>query len=414
VVQGAVRHVEITASPVRDAGGRIIAGIEVVRDVTERKRLSEEMAKTEKLESVGLLAGGIAHDFNNLLTGIFGNISLAKMHASGNELVGERLAEAEKASLRASELTRQLLTFAKGGIPIKKTQSIAGIITEAVGFTLSGSRVKAAFALPDDLPPLDVDAGQLHQVFNNLALNAIQAMPQGGVLTVTAARDRPAAGAVPRLPAGDYVRISIADTGDGISPDILPRIFDPYFTTKKTGTGLGLATVYSIVKKHGGGIAAGSRPGSGAVFDIYLPLSTGKAAIVPQKPPVMRGAGTILIMDDEQLILNTADQMLRTLGYRCTCSRDGVDAVSRYKAAFRSKAAYDAVILDLTVPGGLGGREAMQQLLAFDPRAVGIVSSGYSDDPVMADHRLHGFKGMLAKPYDAEALGRAIHSALQG
>ena len=406
---GTALDVEVTASPIRDAHGRIIAAIEVVRDVTERKRLTAEMAKTEKLESVGLLAGGLAHDFNNLLTGIFGNISLARMHADGNDLINERLVEAEKASLRASELTRQLLTFAKGGIPIKKTQPITGIITEAVKFTLSGSPVKAALDLPDDLPQLDVDAGQLHQVFNNLAMNSVQAMPHGGVLTVTAARERVAAGAVLRLPAGEYVRISISDSGSGIPPEILPRIFDPYFTTKETGTGLGLATVYSIVKKHGGGITAGSKPGLGAVFNLYLPLSTGNSAFVaPEKQTITTGAGNILVMDDEQLIVNTAGQMLKALGYRFSCAKDGAEAVFLYQAARRSNAPYDAVILDLTVPGGIGGKETMQQLLDLDPQAVGIVSSGYSNDPVMADYKKHGFKGMLAKPYDANTLGRTL------
>ena len=240
-----------------------------------------------------------------------------------------------------------------------------------MGLALSGSSVKAAFGLPHDLPLLEVDAGQMHQVFNNLALNAVQAMPNGGVLTVTAAREQIAAGAVARLPAGCYVKISVADTGCGIPAEILPRIFDPYFTTKETGTGLGLATVYSIVKKHGGGIAARPHADSGAVFDMYLPVSSGeKRRTRPGKQPGTKtGAGRILVMDDEQLILNTAGRMLKALGYTCCVAKDGGEALALYQAALGTSAPYDAVILDLTVQGGIGGRETMQKLLAFDPAA---------------------------------------------
>ncbi len=410
---GGKRHVEITASPLRDADGRIVAGVEVVRDITERKRLADEMSKIEKLESVGLLAGGIAHDFNNLLTGIFGNISLAKMHAAGDDLIVERLCDAEKASLRASELTRQLLTFSKGGMPVKKNQPIGGIIKEAIRFTLTGSPVKAVFELPDDLPPLDIDAGQMHQVFSNLALNAVQAMPNGGALMVTAGRDRIEEGSVVQLPAGEYVRISVSDTGHGIPPELLSKIFDPYFTTKENGTGLGLASVYSIVKKHGGAITARSGAGSGAIFDIHLPLSASEwAGTHAAKRTVLTGSGHVLVMDDDQLIRDTAGQLLKTLGYEYTIAKDGAEALSLYQAARRSNNPYDAVILDLTVPGGVGGRDAMQNLLALDRQAVGIVSSGYSNDPVMAEYTKFGFKAMLAKPYDAQALGHALREAL--
>ncbi len=406
-LSGGPRYVEITASPLRDAEGRIAAGIEVVRDITERRRLSEEMAKTEKLESVGLLAGGIAHDFNNLLTGIIGNISLAKMLSADNTQIVARLQDAEKASLRASELTRQLLTFSKGGIPVKRIQPIGGIVREAVAFTLSGSRVKAVFDLPDDLPPLDVDAGQLHQVFTNLAMNAVQAMPHGGTMRVRGSCEQVKAGDLAGLPAGRFVLISVADSGPGIPPQLLTRIFDPYFTTKETGTGLGLATVYSIIKKHGGAISA--RPGQGAVFDIYLPLSSGVAASHNAGPgKVATGTGTVLVMDDEELVLNTAGEMLKALGFTGTFARNGAEAVSLYQAALSRNTPPVAVILDLTVPGGIGGREAMQKMLALDPHAVGVVSSGYSNDPVMADHQRYGFKAMLPKPYDAEALGRVL------
>lgn len=409
-------YVEITASPLRDAEGRIVAGIEVVRNVTERKRLHHEMAKTEKLESVGLLAGGLAHDFNNLLTAVAGNIGLAAHHldagAPGDAY--KRLVDAEKASERATCLTRQLLTFSTGGVPIRKTASIIDIIRDSIGFTLTGSNVKARFRFPDAIPPVEVDVGQIHQVFNNLAINAVQAMPNGGVLTVTLGKER-ITGEPSRLllPPGDYIRIEVADTGTGIPPDIISKIFEPYFTTKGTGTGLGLATAYSIMKKHDGIITAVSGLGAGAVFHVYLPVSNAKE--VPADAgngDIIRGTGNVLVMDDEPLILDTACAMLKALGYGCAFAKDGAEAVAMYRTARNTKAPYDVVILDLTVPGGIGGREAMQKLLALDPHAVGIVSSGYSNDPVMADHLQYGFKGCIAKPYNAETLGRVIHDTM--
>lgn len=381
-------------------------------DITERKQLEKEMLKASKLESLGVLAGGIAHDFNNLLTVIVGNIALARLllPEEGDE-ISELLTEAEKASFQARGLTQQLLTFSKGGAPIRQTTRINDLIYDSAGFALRGSRVSSEFNLADDLNPVDVDEVQLSQVINNIILNAVQAMPNGGKISLRAYNLSLQESEQPSLPAGKYVCIEIEDQGIGIEQDLQNRIFDPFFTTKNTGTGLGLATSYSIIHKHDGYIDLRSKPGYGTTFYIYLPASSKEA--IPRSEEYlmdMRGSGRILVMDDEIQVRDVAAHILRSLGYEVDTAADGREALAKYQQAMHLGQRFDAVITDLTVPGGWDGKQTVQEILKIDPEAKVIVSSGYSNDPVMADYERWGFKGMIGKPYTL----RALQAVLQG
>jgi signal transduction histidine kinase/CheY-like chemotaxis protein len=408
-----IRVLEITASPLRDSEGEIIAGIELVRDVTEKKRLQEEALKSEKLESVGLLAGGLAHDFNNLLTTICGNISLAKLSLGGGHEACDQLEAAERATLRAADVTRQLLTFSRGGAPVKKASSIVDIIKESVTFTLSGSTVRPEFITSGPVCSVNVDPGQMSQVFNNLALNALQAMPNGGILRIDIHTVRLTDAGPHALAAGEYARIVVSDTGIGIPEDLQARIFDPYFTTKQKGSGLGLATAYSIIKKHDGLIIVESMPGKGTAFTVYLPASNfSPLAQKSENKIIANGRGPVLIMDDERAVRETAGAILTRLGYDCSYASDGEEALVLYQRAKEADNAFILVIMDLTVPGGMGGKDAIARLLALDPHARVIVSSGYANGPVMADHKRYGFKGVIAKPYNVEQLSRTVHAVL--
>ncbi len=376
-------------------------------DITERRRVGQEGVRSQKLESLGILAGGIAHDFNNILTTILGNIAMARLRWQDQESATKHLADAELAVDRAKGLTQQLLTFARGGTPIKKTFRIDGPIREAVGFALQGSSVKSRFLLADDLWPVDGDEGQLSQVIHNLILNAVQAMPAGGTITIAAQNG--VAG-----PEGErLVKIAVTDTGPGISANLLAKIFDPYFTTKEQGSGLGLTVSYSIVKKHGGELSVESTPGSGTTFHISLPAGEEiPFASAPAASTLARGQGRILIMDDEVLIREVATAMLEELGYRVECTGNGAEAVELYLLRKSEGNPFAAVILDLTVPGGMGGRETVVRLHQFDPQVRAIVSSGYADDPVMAEFRSYGFSGVLSKPYRPQELVKAVQKVL--
>lgn len=393
-------------------------------DITERKKIEKELIKAQKLESIGVLAGGIAHDFNNILTAILGNISLVKMSTNLEDNTLQRLVEAEKASLRAKDLTKQLLTFAKGGAPIKKAVSILELLKDSASFALRGSNVKCEFSLPDDpstgsgqaLWSVEVDEGQMSQVIHNLILNADQAMPEGGIIKISA--ENIVVGAEHALPkeGGRYVKIAIGDLGVGIPKEHLPKIFDPYFTTKEKRGGLGLAIAYSIIKKHDGLITVESEERAGTTFHIYLPASqkevrTGKEE---RKGLLLMGRGKILVMDDEEIIREIAGKMLSRIGYEVEVAIDGSEAIERYKIARESGHPFDAVILDLTIPGGMGGKEAVKRLLQIDPGVKAIVSSGYSDDPIMAESRRYGFRGCLAKPYKIQELSEVLHGVITG
>jgi len=406
---GTQRLVAITSSPVRDEASRIIGAVFAYRDVTERRRLEQEGLRAQKLESLGVLAGGIAHDFNNILTGVLGNISLAASVVAENEPIRARLLEAEQALVRARDLTRQLLTFARGGLPVKQTAAIRDLIVDSAQFVLRGSRSQCEFSIPEDLAPVDVDVGQFSQVIQNLVLNADQAMPDGGVIRIRAENVRGPDGR-PRS-----VRVFLADTGVGIPESHLERIFDPYFTTKPGGTGLGLATSYSIVRNHGGTITVESRVGSGSTFCIEIPVAAGHPVQV-ERPPTTRTSGhgrRVLVMDDEPLVLSVARQILKHLGYEVETASDGAEALRVFQNARESGRPFDVVIVDLTVPGGIGGIETLEALKRVDPAVRVVVSSGYSSDPIMADYARHGFCGVVAKPYTVSELNRAISEAVQ-
>jgi len=405
------RIIADSGAPIRDRNGNMIGVVLVFRDITDEQRLSEELLKYEKLKSLGVLAGGIAHDFNNILTGIMGNISLAKMFAQDAEKVRKRLDEAEKASYLARELTQQLLTFSRGGAPVKTTASMAEYVQETVNFVLRGSKLRGKFVIPADVWPVDFDQGQFQQVIHNLVINADQAMPEGGILQVGMGNKTITADEGIALPEGRYVQIWFTDQGIGIPKENLSKVFDPFFTTRPGASGLGLSTVYSIIKRHDGLITADSETGKGATFRLTLPASR-KTPPVQEEASValFRGQGRILVMDDEPIVREVLGEMLTRLGFEVEYAQDGAEAVKIYRVAKKIDQPFDLLIMDLTVAGGMGGLEALERLLEVDPNVRAIASSGYSSDPVMSDFQAYGFKGVMAKPYTLEELSRALGS----
>jgi PAS domain S-box-containing protein len=410
---GAATPIEMHGFVIRDTEtGQPIALANICRDISERKRMEEEMARADKLASIGVLAGGIAHDFNNLLTAIYGNITLAKMYANRHGEVYERLEESEKATLRARDLTQQLLTFSKGGAPIKRTLSIRELAKESAGFALRGSNVRCEFSSPEDLWPVEADEGQLCQVLNNLIINGAHAMNEGGTLQVCCGNLTVERGELPTAP-GRYVRISVMDHGVGIPREHLSRIFDPYFTTKAKGSGLGLSTSYSIARNHGGHLTVESDPGIGTVFHVYLPASAGgKPAPKVEEERIAAGKGRVLVMDDEEPVRDVARSMLECIGYTVTVAKDGSEAIAAYRAAMDGGTPFDLVLMDLTIPGGMGGMEAVKKIREIDPRAKAIVCSGYSGDTIMANYRSHGFRGVVPKPYTLKCLSDTLLEVL--
>lgn len=410
---GTERVIADSGAPILDKEGRTIGMIVVFRDVTERRRAREELVRADKLESVGLLAGGIAHDFNNILTGILGNVTLAKIHARPEDKIFQRLDAAEKACSRATDLTLQLLTFSRGGKPITKAISIARLVEESVSFSLSGSNVKCECLTPDNLWPVEADEGQISQVINNLLINADQAMPEGGTIELRA--ENVIVKAEDRLPLaqGKYVKISIRDHGIGILKKHLSKVFDPYFTSKNKGSGLGLASAHSIVKGHDGYLTVESEVGIGTVFHVYLRASLGKKEELEKETgKLIKGTGTILLMDDEEMVLEAAGEMLMYFGYDVQFARDGHQAVELFRQAKEAGYPFAAVIMDLTVPGGMGGKKTIKRILEIDPGVKAIVSSGYSNDPVMADFRQYGFCGLVTKPYNMKQLSDTLQKVL--
>ncbi|RII27169.1 MAG: hypothetical protein CXR31_07920 [Geobacter sp.] len=401
---------EAMATPVRDASGEIIGAIEVVRDITEQKKIEEELAKGQRFESLALLAGGIAHDFNNLLAVMLANISLA-LHVNANREVEGVLQEAEKANLRCRQITEQLLTFSKHGSLHLTSASVVDLVREASDFILHGTTIACTCDLADDLWPVRVDEGQISQVLTNILINAREALPKQGAISIRAANVEVAESSDFALTPGRYAHISIHNDGEPIPAEILPRIFDPYFTTKKTGSGLGLATAYSIVRKHGGEITVDSKPFSGTTFHILLPATNETTASRNAEKKIVTPpckGGRVLVMDDESAVLLAVRAMLRYLGFETVGCSDGDEAVAEYAKAIDAGDRFDTVILDLTVKGGTGGETALQRIKTLDPKAVAIVSTGYSE---VALDSMDGWAGKLKKPFTIEELSAAIDRA---
>jgi PAS domain S-box-containing protein len=412
------RYFEVSHNPIKGQSGEVIGVSVFARDITDHKRSEDSRQKTEKLESLGTLAGGIAHDFNNILTGILGNIQLTEGYLKQNRTnkALEMLVEAEKASLRARDLTHQLLTFSRGGIPVKKVMQIDTLIRESATFALRGSRVKPEFAIADNLWAVEADEGQINQVINNLIINANQAMPNGGIINIRASNIVNNEQRLLAMPDGDYIEISIRDYGIGIPEGNKARMFEPYFTTKGKGSGLGLATSYSIIKNHGGTITFESKLGVGTTFHMYLPATKEalkkKEEKVDEQRIIPMSHDRILVMDDEEGIRKLLSNMLKDAGYEVELTQNGIEAIQKYTEAKKSGQPFDVVILDLTVPGGMGGKDVIVKLLEIDPEVKAIVSSGYADDPIMAEYKKYGFRGVVTKPYNLKLMRETISSIL--
>ena len=406
---GEVFPVFYTIHPRYDTSRKLVGSIGVAIDLTQQKKIEKERLRIQKLESLGILAGGIAHDFNNYLACILGNIALAKMGMYKEDAPYQNLREVEKIAFMAKKLTFQLITFSKGGLPIKQPSSIREVIEDTISFSLRGSKVTCNISLPDDLWPVDIDAGQISQVINNLIINADQAMPEGGMIEVFAENVTIDRKEVPTLKPGDYIKVTVVDYGYGIQKEHTNMIFDPYFTTKEKGSGLGLAVCFSIIKFHGGYISVESETGAGTTFHFYIPISEEEVPVNDdkQESPIA-GKGRILIMDDEVQIRYTTSQLLRNIGYDVEVCREGEEAIRLYRNAIEEDDSFDAVILDLTIPGGLGGETVVKRLLEIDPDVKAIVSSGYSNDPILSNFKWYGFCGCVSKPFEIKVLNKVL------
>jgi PAS domain S-box-containing protein len=385
----------------------------LLTEMEQRKQVEEELLRGRKLDSLGVLAGGIAHDFNNFLTIISGNIALAKMHLKSADYVCETLEQAAVACKRATSLASQLLTFGKGGAPVRRPVPLAGVVKEAVDLARAGAQVTIDLNIVGDLWSAEIDVEQISHALHNVLLNARQAMPEGGIIEVGAENIVFDADSVPPR-SGRYVMISVRDHGYGIDNDILPRIFDPYFTTKQSGSGLGLATVHAIIAKHEGHITVQSTPGVETTFTIHLPAC---AAVQPAESEIGRqlqtGSGRILVMDDEEALRKLLAQILHRLGYEVECARDGMEAIELYQKAKDSGHGFDALLVDLTVPGGMGGKEVAARLREVDDSVVLIVSSGYSHTPVMSEFRRYGFDDVISKPWTPVQLSQVLRRCMR-
>lgn len=413
---GSTISIADSGAPIRDSKSKIIGVVIVFRDVTHENMLEGELLKSKKLESIGILAGGIAHDFNNILAATMGNIDLASHFLYDDPHRAEELLDAaKKASKRATKLTNQLLTFSRGGNPIKESSSLPKIISESADFVLQGSKVSCRYDFAEEIWPVDVDAGQISQVIQNIIINGVQAMPEGGVIQIQCANiTDPVKETLLSAHDGEYVRIRITDHGVGIPQQIIDKIFDPYFSTKQLGNGLGLAICYSVIHKHDGYITTSSTPGEGTTFTIYLPAQPDTAVEHKKKTPpkVAVKASRIMIMDDEDMVLDVVRSQLLALGHEVVLVKEGQEAIDKYQELQDAGCPADLVILDLTIAGGIGGEETAENLLKIDPQVKLIVSSGYSNDPVIADYKSFGFQASLVKPFDLDELDKALSSVL--
>jgi len=403
-------HITGTIAPMHDSEQQDIGRVLVFRDMTKQHDLENELFQARKLESLGVLAGGLAHDLNNLLTAIIGNISIAELKAKGDPELQPFLSRALQASERTGDLTRQLLTFAKGGAPVKKVTSLQNIVSDSAEFALRGSNIRCKYRIAEDLYPVAVDVGQMSQVINNLVINAKQAMPEGGILRIAMDNvDDHAKGY--QLRPGRYLKVTVQDQGTGIPAEHLERIFDPYFTTKSAGSGLGLASVHAIIAKHDGALKVESSVGFGTSVSFAIPASDcGPEKTQQARGEAFRGSGRVLVMDDDPSIRETLSEMLQLIGYEVVSCDDGREALRLYREAAQRGEPFRLAIMDLTIPGGLGGELAVQRLLREYPEAKVIVASGYSDSTVMADYRQHGFSAAIAKPYTISVVSEVLRS----
>ena len=419
--KGEYRYWKDHGLPLLDDNGKPYLWIGVCSDKTEkiiaeneRKRLEEQLQQSQKIEAIGTLAGGIAHDFNNMLGIILGNVSEALSSITEKEELYQILLDIQEGGIQAQSLTQQLLTFSKGGAPIKQLTDINQLIEESVGFVIRGSKSNCEFMLSENLPHAMVDPGQLNQSINNIVINAIQAMPEGGTLRIISKEMTLTNKTSLPILSGNYIKISIIDQGSGIPDKDLSRIFDPFYTTKTKGNGLGLSTTFSIIKRHNGHISAESVLGKGTTFHIYLPASKEKALQITktsiQSVSNNQINGRILIMDDQKPILKMMSRMLNRLGYDTDCAIDGAQAFDIYKKAIQENNPFDFVILDLTIPGGMGGAEAIKKLRELDSNVKAVVSSGYSNDPIMSNYKEYGFCGLIPKPYTKDQMKNLIDS----
>lgn len=414
---GTERLIADSVAPIRDQESQPRGVVIVFRDVTHEVKTEQELLKIRKLESVGILAGGIAHDFNNILVAILGNLNLATQMLDRGHRATSILEDAVRASLRAKDLTSQLLTFAKGGYPVKELASVVEVVKESARFVLHGARTNCVFSFPDDLWLVDMDKGQVGQVIQNIIINAQHAMPEGGTIYVTGENvTDPSRESVSLDPGNKFVKITIKDQGIGIPENLIEKIFDPYFTTKSEGSGLGLAISHSIIEKHNGHINVWSKSGKGTSFCIYLPASPERKLSADQQEEEKiyekTAEATILLMDDDEMVRHVSGNMLEFMGYQVVHAVDGREAIELYRAGYEAGKPIDIVIMDLTIPGGMGGQEAVGEILDIDPKAKVIVSSGYSNDPILADYKKYGFRAAVVKPFDMKDLNAVIKQVL--
>jgi PAS domain S-box-containing protein len=412
---GLQRTITMREGPIRDHSGHLMGTVIVFRDITDQCRQQEEQQRISKLNSLGVLAGGLAHDFNNLLTTILGNVFVAKLRMVPKDPLTQNLEQAEQACLRAKELTQQLLTFAKGGAPIKTSIALGDVLRKSTIFALSGSSISCHFDIPEDLWSLDADPGQLRQVIQNIAINARQAMPQGGHFTVKVENvtlKNPSMLPSSSLTPGNYIKFSFEDQGTGIEDCHLSNIFDPYYTTKPGASGLGLATAHSIIQQHHGHISLTSKIGTGTTLTVYMPSSYSTPEPGQQCIPAItrNSRGRVLVMDDEQSIRRMVEDALTQFGYEVAGVQDGQAAIDLVSQSLTNEQKFEVAILDLTVPGAMGGKEAIQHIRQLDPHIKAIVTSGYSDDPIMCDFQKYGFQGILVKPYKIFDLVKVLES----
>ena len=413
---------EYSASIIRDAEGNPKSLISIGRDISERKKAEKEKAILEaqllhnqKMEAVGLLAGGIAHDFNNILAAILGNINLALFDEGLKDDTKKLLSDAEKATIRAKDLTQQLLTFSKGGAPVKEVSSLDNVIKDSADFVLRGDEVACRYNIHKDLWLVDIDKGQISQVIQNIVLNASHAMPEGGIIKITCENFVSVGKDILSFAKGGrFIKISIQDSGIGMPANVVDKIFDPYFSTKHKGRGLGLSIVHSIIKKHHGHISTESAPGVGSTFTIYLPASEKNKTQTKGSPAENKTStrAKILVMDDEKMVRTLAKKMLVKLGHEVVLATDGEEAVKLYQLSMTSGKPFELAIMDLTIPGGMGGKEAVQEVLNIDPNTKVIVSSGYSTDSIMANYKDYGFDAAIVKPYSTQELSKVISQLL--